>query len=192
MRKCISILILLCAVSSLFAVSHVQFGPSATAIYELNGNSDIQKTLGDFDNYTFGFDGRLTLKKFQLSGLAQLKVNGDVSTLNTNLSLNYVFYYGKMVNISAGLGPRCVFQTEDWKDWKTISTSDENKEVKFLDALKESNITYRIGADFSFLGLGVGVAYYVPADASISDMGASWLPDFDKGSVSFSLLFGIL
>ncbi|MCR5732642.1 MAG: hypothetical protein K6G51_06875 [Sphaerochaetaceae bacterium] len=190
MKKYLSILLLLFLTSSLFAISHLQFGPSATANYELNGSSDLQKTLGDINNYTFGIDTRLTIKRFQLTGLGEVKVTDDLTTFNTNISLNYLFNYAKVLNLAIGLGPKCKIQTSDWKEWKVLGKNGD--EIGFLDALKESNITYRIGADISLLGLGVSVAYYVPAEASFANIGASWLPNFDKGSISFSLLFGIL
>ncbi len=191
MRKLTAFIMVLLVATSLFAVSHLQFGPSATANYELSGDDDLQEVLGDTDSYTYGGDARLTIGKYQLSGLAQMKVADDTTYLNTNISLNYVFFHGNMLNVTLGLGPRCVFATDNWKDWE-MSNGGGSKYDNFFDVIKESNITYRIGANFSLLGLGVAVAYYLPADASISDPAQSWLPDFDEGSVSFSLLFGII
>lgn len=191
MKKLSTLITILLVASSLFAVSHLQFGPSATANYELSGDEDLQKVLGNVDNYTYGGDARLTISKYQLTGLAQMKVSGDTTYLNTNISLNYVFFHGKMLNVTLGLGPRCVLATDNWEEWE-IGNGSGGTYDSFFDVLKESNITYRVGANFSLLGLGVGVAYYLPADASFSHPDKSWLPDFDEGSVSFSLLFGIL
>ena len=52
MKKLSTLITILLVASSLFAVSHLQFGPSATANYELSGDEDLQKVLGDVDNYT--------------------------------------------------------------------------------------------------------------------------------------------
>lgn len=190
MKKKISVilLILVFAVSSVFATSIFQLGAAAELPLPMGSFEQMGNQFKDFGNYRFGADARLTIPMgdflgLQFGGLAMISgsFNPNVFNFNTDGTVNFVFFNSSSVNFSLGMGQNMLIRYSEDK-WTF------NEQEDFLDAFKNSEFLYRVGVNIKF-GLSLGVYYVVPTSARVNGFEFAQLaPDFDRGRVGVSLM----
>lgn len=184
------LIVLILASTSVFATSLFQLGGSVELPLPITTLEEMGNQFKSLENYRFGADVRFTVPTggflgFQIGARSMMSISNDplAFNLNTDGTLNLVFFNDKRLNFSVGTGVNMLISSGD--PWTF------NGNTNFIDGLMYSPFIYTAAINFKF-GFGLSVLYTVPTLASAGNFTWGGLaPQFEQGRVGASLLINL-